>query len=374
MSKVCLLQGNEACALGAIAAGAGFFAGYPITPSTEIEELIAERFPSLGRKFIQMEDEIASLAAVIGAACVGEKAFTATSGPGFSLMQELISYAANVEIPVVIVDVMRPGPATGLPTLSSQGDIQQARWGAHGDHSIIALSPSSVKEAYHETINAFHLAKKYRTPVVILMDEEIGHLRESMVLPGEEEWEPRYRNISFDEEEKADGVSPFVPFGQGMRYHLTGLTHGEKGFYSRDPQAVDHFIRRINDKIENEVTTICRFQEIDTEDCEVLIIAYGSVARSAEEAIEILQKKNIHAGLLRPITLWPFNEQKIKEISQGKKLVLMAEMNLGQYYREVRRAVSDEVPVLSLSRVDSELIEPQQIVAMIEEALQGGIA
>ncbi len=241
MAKVKLVQGNEACALGAIAAGASFFAGYPITPSTEIAEYMSKKLPPMGRTFIQMEDEIATIGAIIGASSVGHKSFTATSGPGFSLMQELIGYAAITEVPIVIVDVMRAGPSTGLPTLPSEGDVQQARWGTHGDHSIIALSPYSVTETYYTTIRAFNLAEQYRTPVVLLIDEKIGHMRERFdVVEGEEPVVVDRKKPTPGEDYVAyantpDGVPAFASFGEGYRYHVTGLTHNEKGFYSSVP-------------------------------------------------------------------------------------------------------------------------------------------
>ncbi|MCL1873585.1 MAG: 2-oxoacid:acceptor oxidoreductase subunit alpha [Clostridiales bacterium] len=374
MSKVRLVQGNEACALGAIAAGATFYAGYPITPSTEVAEQIAVLFPKIGGKFIQMEDEIASIGAIIGASAAGHKSFTATSGPGFSLMQELIGYAAITEIPTVVIDVMRPGPSTGLPTLSSQGDIQQARWGTHGDHSIIALSPSSVMEAYYETIQAFNLAEKYRTPVVLLMDEEIGHLKERFEVNDEEKPEiinrkapePGKEYIPYENTE--DMIPPFAVFGSGYRYHITGLTHGEKGFYSSALPVVDAMIRRLWHKIEDRVDDICRFEQVDTADAEILLIAYGSTARSAEEAAEVLRAEGIKAGVLRPITIWPFHDQYIAEICQGRKAIIVPEMNMGQYVREVQRVVQD-VPVHSLTRVDGEMITPTEITAMVKEVL-----
>ena len=374
MSKVRLVQGNEACALGAIAAGATFYAGYPITPSTEVAEQIAVLFPKIGGKFIQMEDEIASMGAIIGASAAGHKSFTATSGPGFSLMQELIGYAAITEIPTVIIDVMRPGPSTGLPTLSSQGDIQQARWGTHGDHSIIALSPSSVMEAYYETIQAFNLAEKYRTPVVLLMDEEIGHLKERFEINDEEKPEIIYRKSPAPDKEyipyenTEDMIPPFAVFGTGYRYHITGLTHGEKGFYSSALPVVDAMIRRLWHKIEDRVAEISRFEQVDTADAEILLIAYGSAARSAEEAVEGLRAEGIKAGLLRPITIWPFYDQYIAEICQGRKAIIVPEMNMGQYVREVQRVVQG-VPVHSLTRVDGEMITPLEITAMVKEVL-----
>lgn len=374
IANIKLVQGNEACSMGALAAGATFFAGYPITPSTEIAEYMARKLPAMGRKFIQMEDEIASAGAILGASAMGHKAFTATSGPGFSLMQELIGYAAISELPIVIINVMRAGPSTGLPTLPSQGDVQQARWGTHGDHSIIALSPGSVTEAYYTTINAFNLAEKYRTPVILLMDEKIGHMRERFDVPADEKPEiidrPKKSGSGpyLPYENTADGVPPFVAFGQGERYHITGLTHNEKGFYSSAPKVVETAIRRIHDKIENNVETIWQDEEMQLEDAEILLVAYGSIGRSAQEAVIELRQEGIKAGLLRPITLWPFNEAKLAKLCQGKKAVIVPEMNLNQYGREIARAAAG-IPVYPLGRVDGDIITPAQIIAKVKEVL-----
>lgn len=377
MAKVRLVQGNEACALGALKAGASFYAGYPITPSTEIAEHMAEMMPACGARFVQMEDEIASIGAVIGAAATGAKAFTATSGPGFSLMQELVGYAALTEVPCVIVDVQRMGPSTGLPTLSSQGDIQQARWGSHGDHSVIAIAPSSVMETYYQTIKAFNLAEKYRTPVVFLLDEEIGHLRERFEVDPDEEVEIINRKqptCSPEEyipyENTEDGVPAMAKFGEGYRYHITGLTHNEKGFYSSALPVVDSFNRRIVGKIDDHASEIFEYEEFHTDDCDVLLIAYGSVARSAQEAMEELREQGLKVGLFRPITIWPIDEEKIKAVCSGKKAVVVPEMNLGQYAREVRRIVPSETPVVPLCRVDSELIIPEEVADLVKEVLK----
>ena len=371
MSKnVVLMQGNEACALGAIKAGASFFGGYPITPSTEIAEYIAKEFPRLGRYFMQMEDEIASIGAMIGASIVGHKAFTATSGPGFSLMQELIGYAAVTEVPLVIINVMRFGPSTGLPTLPQSGDIMQARWGTHGDHSIIALSPSSVKEAYYETIRAFNLAEKYRTPVVVLLDEKIGHLREGFDIS--EDPEPEIidragkgegKYVPFENTES--GVPGFVPLGQGERYHFTGLIHNEAGFYTSDAKAVETFIHRIHDKIESNVDDIAEFEEVMLDDAEAVIIAYGAVARSAYETMEIMRKAGKKIGLLRLKTIWPFPAAAIRNYCAGKKMVVMPEMNMGQLASEVKAALGDQ-PFFSVTQVNGKLIAPGDIQKAIK--------
>ena len=364
--KIKLIQGNEACALGAIKAGATFFAGYPITPSTEVAEQIAEKFPPLGRKFVQMEDEIGSISAIIGASTVGHKALTATSGPGFSLMQELIGYASITEIPIVIVNVMRAGPSTGLPTLPAAGDVMQARWGTHGDHSIIALSPNSVTETYTETVRAFNLAEKYRTPVILLLDEKVGHLREkfdeeeasNIEIIDRPKFNAKGKYVPFENNES--GVPPFVSFGQGERYHITGLTHNEEGFYSSKPEVVTDFIKRISDKIENNVDDIAKIEEFMTEDADVIIVAYGSVARSAQETVVEMREQGKKVGLLRLVTLWPFHDKKVAEVCKGRKLVVMPEMNLGQMTREVQRVIG-ETPFATICRVDGDLITPEEI-------------
>lgn len=381
-----LMQGNEACALGAIKAGASFFGGYPITPSTEIAEYIAREFPKLGRYFMQMEDEIASIGAMIGASMVGHKAFTATSGPGFSLMQELIGYAAVAEIPLVIIDVMRFGPSTGLPTMPQSGDIMQARWGTHGDHSIIALSPSSVQEAYYTTIRAFNLAEQYRTPVVVLLDEKIGHLREGFDISQDAEPEIINRADFVDKAATGGGkylpfantpggVPPFVPLGQGERYHFTGLTHNQAGFYTADAGQVETFMHRLCHKIEDHVDEIAEVEQMACADADCVIIAYGAVARSAQEAMVELQNQGYKVGLLRLKTIWPFPAAQIREICAGKKLVVMPEMNMGQLAVEAKAAlISSGVPFRSLTQVNGRLIAPALIQQTIidEMAKQGG--
>ncbi len=373
-----LMQGNEACALGAIKAGASFFGGYPITPSTEIAEYIAREFPRLGRYFMQMEDEIASIGAMIGASMVGHKAFTATSGPGFSLMQELVGYAAVAEIPLVIINVMRFGPSTGLPTMPQSGDIMQARWGTHGDHSIIALSPSSVQEAYYTTIRAFNLAEQYRTPVIVLLDEKIGHLREGFDISQDPEPEIINRSDFVDQAALAqggkylpfantpDGVPPMIPLGQGQRYHFTGLTHNQAGFYTSDAQQVETFIHRLCHKIEDHVAEIAELEQLQCADADCVILAYGAVARSAQEAMDDLRQAGHKVGLLRLKTIWPFPAAQIREICAGKKMVLMPEMNMGQLAVEAKAALSGSgVAFHSLNQVNGRLITP----AVIKQAL-----
>lgn len=369
-----LIQGNIACAMGALKAGATFFGGYPITPSTEIAEYMAAQLPKKGGRFVQMEDEIASIGAIIGAASVGHKAFTATSGPGFSLMQEMLGYACNCEVPIVIANVMRSGPSTGLPTLPAAGDIMQARWGTHGDHAIIAMSPASVKEAYIQTIKAFNLAEKYCNPVVILLDEKIGHLREGFSVDESEIPEIYTRPTKSEREnynpfDNGDNLVPeIVPLGNGVRYHITGLTHNDQGFYTQNPDDVEKFLKRIYNKIEMNKKDICEYETFNCEDADVVIVAYGSVSRSAHEAMLKLRAQGKKVGILRLITIWPFDEEVVREVCAGKKLVFMPEMNLGQMSIEVERAVKG-VPFKGYFEVRGDLIAPETIVNEIKNAM-----
>lgn len=294
-----LMQGNEACVEGAIAAGMRFYAGYPITPSTEIAELSAAMLPKIGGKFVQMEDEIASISAVIGASLTGLKSMTATSGPGFSLKQEGIGYAIITEVPCVIVNVQRGGPSTGLPTSPAQGDIMQARWGTHGDHSIIALYPSTVKEIYTTTIKAFNLAEKYRTPVILLMDEVIGHMREKVEMPNADEIEIYNRkkpSVGADEYlpykiNDGDIVPEMASFGEGYRFHVTGLVHNETGFPTTNSNIAENLTNHLVNKIENNMDDIVEYEEYHLEDAEEIIVAFGSTARSAKSAVDALREE-----------------------------------------------------------------------------------
>lgn len=373
-NKAVLLEGNIACAMGAIKAGATFFAGYPITPSTEIAEYMAAELPKTGGVFMQMEDEIASIGAMIGASAVGHKAFTATSGPGFSLMQELIGYACNAELPIVIANVMRSGPSTGLPTVGAAQDIMQARWGTHGDHSIIAISPASVKETYIQTMKAFNYAEKYRNPVVLLLEEKIGHLREGFALTDGEEPGVIQRNKTgcadyVPYENTPSMVPELIPLGCGARYHITGLTHDEMGYYTQKPEIVSRFLNRIHDKIECNKADICQSETFCTDDADVVIVAYGAVSRSAHEAVNKLRIAGRKVGLLRLITVWPFDDERVRRVCAGKKLALMPEMNLGQLSREVQRVVKD-TPVAALLCVGGDLITPDEIVAKVYQEMK----
>ena len=372
-----LLQGNEACAEGALLAGVRFFAGYPITPSSEIAENMARKLPKIGGKFIQMEDEIASMAAVIGASIAGLKSLTATSGPGMCLKQENLGFAIINEIPCVVVNAQRGGPSTGLPTKPSQGDMMQARWGTHGDHSIIALAPSTVNEILTLTIKAFNFSEKYRTPVILLLDEVIAHMREKVEIPAPEDVKVINRKkptvtpeeyLPFKPDE--DGVPPMANFGEGYRYHITGLVHSEKGLPISDSQQIDHFIRRINDKIKKNIKDILIYEEYLLDDAEVALIAYGSVARAAERTVKLAREKGLKVGLLKLLTIWPFPDETINKLAQKVSLIIVPEMNLGQIVLEVERAAQGKCRVVPYGRVDGELINPIEILGKIQEEIK----
>ena len=371
--NVKLMQGNEAVAEGALAAGMGFFAGYPITPSSEIAEILSHRLPLVGGVFIQMEDEISSLAAVIGASIGGLKAATATSGPGLSLMQENIGYAAAAEIPCVIVSVQRAGPSTGQPTSPSQGDVMQARWGSHGDYPMIVLSPSSVMETYLLTIRAFNLSEKYRSPVILLMDEVIGHLRERVRLPatGEIEVVDRPRAAVppewyFPYDEVAGDVPPLVSFGEGYRYHITGLFHDRAGFPTLRLDEINPWFERFFRKIEANLDDICQVEAEMMEDAEVAILSYGCSARSARHAAKMARARDRAVGCIKLLTLWPFPESQVKELTTRVKQVLVPEMNRGQMMLEVQRVLAGKTMVQGVNRTDGEMISPYQILAALE--------
>ncbi|TCL38853.1 2-oxoglutarate ferredoxin oxidoreductase subunit alpha [Anaerospora hongkongensis] len=374
MSRVKLMQGNQAVAEGAIAAGVTFFGGYPITPSTEVAEALSKMLPAVGGKFIQMEDEIAGIGVIIGASLTGKKVMTATSGPGFSLKQELIGYACIAEIPMVIVNVQRMGPSTGQPTSPAQGDVMQARWGTHGDHSIIALTPGSVPECFDLTIKAYELSEKYRTPVILLLDEVVGHMREKIDLPDSYDTvvkpQRKLPQVSPSEykayKPDANLVPPMAPFGTGYRWHVTGLVHDEYGFPDGSPAATQKCIDRLHDKIYNNLDEIVLYENYLMEDAEIAIVAYGGTARTAYAAIDEARAKGIKAGLFRPITMWPFPAKQIQEIAGKVKQIIVAEMNYGQYVIEVERAVQGRVPVTLHAKYNSEAITPAELLATIE--------
>jgi 2-oxoglutarate ferredoxin oxidoreductase subunit alpha len=369
-----LMQGNEACTIGALAAGLQFYAGYPITPSTEIAELCAEELPKVGGKFIQMEDEIGSIAACIGASLAGKMAMTATSGPGFSLMQECLGYACLCEIPVVIVDVQRMGPSTGMPTSPAQGDLMQARWGTHGDHSIIALAPGNVKECFELTMRAFELAERYRVPVIVLADEVIGHMREKVVLPDPAEVKrvkraapaakAGYRPYAADPD---GGVPDMAPFGEGYRWHVTGLFHDESGRPSSKAEVADALLRRLDRKIAKDADALADYAAESMEDCEVAVVSFGCSAMSALSAVRRARKEGVKAGMLRLKTVWPFPEKAVAELAGGAARVIVPEMNLGQLALEVERVVGRS-KVSRLGKVNGELFRPEEVYAAIMEA------
>jgi 2-oxoglutarate/2-oxoacid ferredoxin oxidoreductase subunit alpha len=372
--KVALMQGNEACAHGAIYAGAKFFGGYPITPSTEVAEVLSIELPKVGGKFIQMEDEIGAMASVIGAALTGAKSITATSGPGVSLKQELIGYACIAEVPCVIINVMRGGPSTGMPTGPGQSDVQQAKWGTHGDHATIALVPASCQEIFSETVRAFNLAEKYRMPVQVLFDEIVGHMRERIVFPepGELEIIDRAKPTVSPEKYKPydtsfGDVPPLADFGSEYRFHVTGLNKAQDGFPTTKAEYVDDEQRRQIRKIDNAQADIESNEEYLLDDAEVVLFAYGSTSRSARYAVNELRKEGIKAGLFRPITLWPFPEKRVAALGKQAKAIIVAEMNLGQMNLEVERVVKGSCPVIHIGRVDGEPINPGQIMDKVKE-------
>ncbi len=367
-----LLQGNEACVEGALAAGMKFFAGYPITPSTEIAELSAQKLPKIGGKFIQMEDEIASMAAIIGGSLTGLKSMTATSGPGFSLMQENFGYACIAEIPCVVVNVQRAGPSTGLPTSPAQGEVMQAKWGTHGDHPVIALTPNSVQETYEMTIKAFNLAEKYRTPVILLMDETVGHMRERLTFKDESEIEiiNRKKPTCKPEEYLAykpedDMIPQMASFGEGYRYHVTGLSHDETGFPTNNNKIAGEQVERLINKVEQNIDDFSYYDEYKMEDAEIVVLAFGGVSRSAMTAIDEMRENGIKVGMFRPITMWPVLEKQISAIADTAKEIYVAEMNYGQYFYEVDRIAGKKCPVKKIVKVTGELITPNEIIAAI---------
>jgi len=369
-----LLQGNEAIVLGALAAGCNFFAGYPITPSSEIMEFMSRELPTRGDVFIQMEDEIASLGACIGASLAGRKAMTATSGPGFSLMQENLGYACIAEVPVVLVNVMRGGPSTGLPTSVAQGDVQQARWGTHGDHPAIVLSPATVSECFELTVTAFNHAERFRTPVILLADEMVAHTREKMVLPEPEEVEVIERRRPTVPPDwylpyKTDGslVPSLADLGQGYRYHVTGMVHDERGFPTRRTDEVEPFIARLFRKISRQFAYLEQIKSFQVDDADMIIIAYGCTARSARAAVRMGREHGMKLGLLQIISLWPFPRRAVSDALTGKRAAVVPELNMGQIRREVLRVNDGRTIVLGLSKIDGTMITPDEILRRLRE-------
>lgn len=364
------MQGNEAIAMGALAAGCRFYAGYPITPSTEVAEVMSRELPKVGGKFIQMEDEIASMAAIIGGRVGGLKSMTATSGPGFSLMQENIGYAAIAEIPCVVVNVQRLGPSTGQPTAASQGDVMQARWGTHGDHQIIVLSPISVAQSFEMAVKAFNLSEKYRTPVILLTDEIIGHMREPIELPDFDKVE-KFEHVVTDlpAEYKAfrndrGNVPPLANFGTGYRYHITGLYHDEVGFPTQRLDEIDPWLERVARKIET-ADDILLYQTDYEAGARTALLSYGATARTARHAMKKLRAKGKKVNLFTAQTLWPFPEKAVEELADSVDKIIVPEMNLGQLALEVERVVGRK-KVVRVNRANGEMITPDMILEAAE--------
>lgn len=373
-SKTLFMQGNEAIAEGAFAAGAKFYAGYPITPSTEVAEISSVRLPQLGGLYVQMEDELASMAAIIGASASGKKSFTATSGPGFSLMQENLGVAIMAEIPCVIINVMRSGPSTGLATKPAQGDFMQSRWGTHGDHGIIVLSPSTVEDCYYLMVKAFNYAEKYRTPVVFLADEIIGHLQERAVINqiNPEDIVNRkqptcnlkdYKPFKVDE----DGIAPLANYGSNYITRLSGSTHDDSGLPNSKPENADKFIRHYTDKIEKNKKDISIVRKYNMEDAEYAIITFGCSTRSSLEAMEMLRAEGKKVGILQLVTIWPFADKEVMEVCNQVKGVVVPELNLGQLIEEIKKFNHKNIPIMGVNKVDSLSIQPHEIIEKIRE-------
>ena len=377
-TKTTFVQGNEACALGAMYAGLDFYAGYPITPSTEIAETLAVTLPAAGRKFIQMEDEISSMCAIIGASLTGNKVMTATSGPGFSLMQEALGYAVMAEIPCVVANVQRGGPSTGNPTHVGQGDVNQARWGTHGDHSIVALSASNHQDVFRMTVEAFNIAETYRTPVILLFDEVVGHMREKLVVPEEGEI-PLVARLRTSLKEgvnyhpylpREDGRLPMSDFGDVHRYNVTGLYHDMWGFPTDKPELVQELLRHQINKIENNVHKMTFYKSYFLEDASTVLISYGSAARSALSVVRQRRNRGESIGLLELNTIWPFPAELVRECTQHADLIAVVEMNVGQLTQSVKLAVGSQKRVHLINRVDGQMIIDKDIKNILR-ILQG---
>ncbi len=371
------LDGNHACAEGGIAAGCRFFAGYPITPSTEIAERISQRFPLVGGLFIQMEDELASMAAILGASWGGVKSMSCTSGPGFSLMMENFGLGIMTETPCVLVNVQRGGPSTGLPTLPGQADMMQARWGSHGDYEVIALAPDSPQESFELTIHAFNLSEKYRMPVLIMTDECVGHMTEKVVIPPPEEIEliaRRYTEKKPDEalpfELTDDLISPMLPVGKGYKFHVTGLTHDERGYPVINAEAQEKNVVRLMDKVNKHADDIIWLEESDVEDAEVVIIAYGISSRVVKPAIARAQKEGIKVGEVKMVTVWPFPEKRVKELASKVKALIMVEMNYGQVFLEMDRIVGGKCATYLAGHAGGTVHKPDDVYRIIKEAVK----
>jgi len=363
------VSGDVACAEGAISAGCRFFAGYPITPATEIAERMSERLPQVGGVYIQMEDELASMNAVLGASWAGVKAMTATSGPGFSLMMENLGLGAMLETPCVLVNIQRAGPSTGLPTLVAQQDMMQARWGSHGDYEIIALSPSSPQEIFDFTILAFDLSEKYRVPVLVMSDEAVGHMSEKVVIPpipAESLYQRRRPKVAPEKylpyKSGTDLVPPMAVAGEGYHFHVTGLTHDERGYPVMTAEAQDNLVRRLVDKIRLNSKAIIKYQETQVEDADIVVCAYGITTRIARFAVQMARDEGIRAGLLQLITVWPFAEERIRELSSQAKAFVVPEINYGQIVLEVERCAGGRAETIPVPHMGGDVHSPETIL------------
>jgi 2-oxoglutarate/2-oxoacid ferredoxin oxidoreductase subunit alpha len=377
LTGVHFLDGDHACCEGTLAAGARFAAGYPITPSTEVVERFASRIPTVGGIFLQMEDELASSIAIQGAVWGGAKAFTVTSGPGFSLMMEHIGYAAMTETPVVFVDVQRGGPSTGLPTLPAQADMMQARWGSHGDYGIVALCPNSPQECFDLTITAFNLAEEFRVPVMMMLDECVGHMTEKVVIPEPEKIQITPRRLTTKKpgeyrvfEPTADQVPDMVRTGDGYRFHVSGLTHDERGYPSMSLEVQDRMIRRLQSKLNPLAGERALFEAEHLDDAEVVVVSYGITSRVAQRALQLARAQGIKAGKFRIISAWPFPSQHIAELAGRVKAFVVPELNLGQMVHEVERAAAGKAAVYALSHAGGGVHQPEAILKTIVEAVR----
>ncbi|MCP3871616.1 MAG: 2-oxoacid:acceptor oxidoreductase subunit alpha [Desulfobacteraceae bacterium] len=368
------INGDVACAEGAIAAGCKFFGGYPITPATEVAEHISERLPDVGGTFIQMEDEIAAMTSILGAAWTGAKTMTSTSGPGFSLMMETVGLAVVTETPCVVVNVQRAGPSTGLPTQGAQGDMMQAKWGSHGDYEIIAIAPSSPQEMFDFTIIAFNLSEKYRTPVFIMSDEIVGHMSEKVVIPKPSKIKTISRKKPKGPKNKfklykpdADGVAPMPAIGDGYKVHVTGLTHDEIGYPVMSIEAQEEMMTRLLGKIRNNIDDIIMTEQYLLDDADIVIVSYGVSSRTSYTAVDMAREKGVKAGLLRLITVWPFPDALIKELAQRVKGFITVEINLGQICREVQRCAGTDIPSYLAGHAGGAVVPPEDVLSIIKE-------
>ncbi len=368
------INGDVACAEGAIAAGCKFFGGYPITPATEVAEHISDRLPDVNGTFIQMEDEIAAMTSILGAAWTGVKTMTSTSGPGFSRMMETVGLAVVTETPCVVVNVQRAGPSTGLPTQGAQGDMMQAKWGSHGDYEIIAIAPSSPQEMFDFTITAFNLSEKYRTPVFIMSDEIVGHMSEKVVIPNASEIKTISRKKPKGSKKKfklykpdADGVAPMPAIGDGYNVHVTGLTHDEKGYPVMSIDTQKEMMDRILNKIRRNKDDIIMTEQYQLEDAEIVIVSYGVSSRTSYTAVDMAREKGIKAGLLRLVTVWPFPDEIIQELAKRVKGFITVEINLGQICREVQRCAGTHIPTYLAGHAGGAVVPPEDVLSIIKE-------